>query len=64
METGATDGRLLRGAGIPTYGVSGVFIDEGDTRSHGRDERIRTKDFDQGVIFYDKFIKTLVSSKE
>jgi acetylornithine deacetylase/succinyl-diaminopimelate desuccinylase-like protein len=64
METGATDGRLLRGAGIPTYGVSGVFIDEGDTRSHGRDERIRTKDFDQGVIFYDKFIKTLVSSKQ
>jgi acetylornithine deacetylase/succinyl-diaminopimelate desuccinylase-like protein len=64
METGATDGRLLRGAGIPAFGVSGVFIDEGDTRSHGRDERIRTKDFDQGVIFYDQFVKTLVSSKQ
>jgi acetylornithine deacetylase/succinyl-diaminopimelate desuccinylase-like protein len=61
METGATDGRLLRGAGIPTYGVSGVFIDQGDTRSHGRDERIRTKDFFAGVEFYDVFVKALVS---
>ena len=61
METGATDGRLLRGAGIPTYGVSGVFIDEGDVRSHGRDERIRTKDFFQGLAFYDKFVKALVN---
>lgn len=60
METGATDGRLLRGAGIPTYGVSGVFIDMGDTRSHGRDERIRTKDFFGGVKFYDEFVKILV----
>jgi acetylornithine deacetylase/succinyl-diaminopimelate desuccinylase-like protein len=51
---------LLRGAGIPTYGVSGVFIDMGDTRSHGRDERIRTKDFFAGVRFYDEFVKILV----
>jgi acetylornithine deacetylase/succinyl-diaminopimelate desuccinylase-like protein len=64
METGATDGRLLRGSGIPTYGVSGVFIDLGDVRSHGRDERIRTKDFFAGVEFYDKFVKTLAKSPQ
>ena len=40
LETGGTDGRFLRGGGIPTYGASGVFIDEGDYRAHGRDERI------------------------
>jgi acetylornithine deacetylase/succinyl-diaminopimelate desuccinylase-like protein len=28
MSTGATDGVFLRGAGIPTYGVSGIFSDE------------------------------------
>jgi len=40
METGATDGLYLRNAGMPTYGVSGVFIDIDDVRAHGRDERI------------------------
>jgi acetylornithine deacetylase/succinyl-diaminopimelate desuccinylase-like protein len=62
METGASDGRLLRADGIPTYGVSGVFIDLDDVRSHGRDERIRTKDFFGGVEFYDKLVKALVGT--
>ena len=30
MSTGATDGRFLRAAGIPTYGVSGLFGDPTD----------------------------------
>jgi acetylornithine deacetylase/succinyl-diaminopimelate desuccinylase-like protein len=51
METGATDGAYLRGAGIPTYGVSGVFIDMDDNRSHGRDERILVKEFYDGAEF-------------
>ena len=51
METGATDGRLLRGAGIPTYGVSGVFLDDLDNRSHGRDERVGVRDYYDGLAF-------------
>ena len=43
METGATDGAFLRAADIPTYGVSGVFLDMNDIRSDGRDERIMVK---------------------
>jgi hypothetical protein len=39
METGATDGFPLCQAGIPTYGVSGVFLDVEDNRAHGSDER-------------------------
>lgn len=27
METGATDGLYLRNAGMPVYGVSGLFVD-------------------------------------
>jgi acetylornithine deacetylase/succinyl-diaminopimelate desuccinylase-like protein len=61
LETGGTDGRFLRGSGIPTYGASGVFIDEGDYRAHGRDERIRVRDFYQGVEFYHRFIRALAS---
>ncbi|HEU5453994.1 MAG TPA: M20/M25/M40 family metallo-hydrolase [Terriglobales bacterium] len=59
METGATDGKYLRIAGIPTYGVSGVFEDVNDVRAHGKDERIGVEDFYQGVDFYDRLVKTL-----
>ena len=51
METGATDGAFLREAGIPTYGVSGVFIDVDDVRAHGRDERIIVSSFYDGVEY-------------
>lgn len=51
METGATDGAFLREAGIPTYGVSGVFIDVDDVRAHGRDERIMVSSFYDGVEY-------------
>src|SRR5205823_6545833 len=32
MVMGATDGRYLRVAGIPTYGIQGIFIDRDDIR--------------------------------
>src|ERR1022692_68664 len=51
METGATDGTVMIRAGIPTYGVSGMFGDEDDVRAHGRDERILVKSFDEAVDF-------------
>ena len=40
MVMGATDGKVLRIAGIPTYGIQGFFIDRDDIRFHGRDERL------------------------
>ena len=51
METGATDGTVMIRAGIPTYGVSGIFGDEDDVRAHGRNERILVKSFDDAVDF-------------
>ena len=45
MSTGASDGIYLISAGIPTYGVSGIFTDEDDNRNHGKDERILVKSF-------------------
>ena len=59
MDTGASDGKYLRIAGIPTYGVPGVFEDVDDVRAHGKDERIGVKDFYDGVDFYYDFIKSL-----
>jgi acetylornithine deacetylase/succinyl-diaminopimelate desuccinylase-like protein len=59
MDTGASDGKYLRIAGIPAYGVPGVFEDVDDVRAHGKDERIGVKDFYDGVDFYYEFIKSL-----
>jgi acetylornithine deacetylase/succinyl-diaminopimelate desuccinylase-like protein len=59
METGGTDGRLLRAAGIPTYGETGMFIDDGDVRAHGRDERLRVASFYEGCDFLYRLIEEL-----
>ncbi len=59
MSTGATDGKFLRAAGIPVYGVSGMFADIDDVRAHGRDERIGVKEFYKGLEFMYRFIKEL-----
>lgn len=59
LDVGASDAVFLRSAGIPTYGVSGVFLDGDDVRAHGRDERIRVRDFYAGLEFYDRFVKAL-----
>jgi acetylornithine deacetylase/succinyl-diaminopimelate desuccinylase-like protein len=61
MDTGASDGYRLRAAGIPTYGVSGVFIEMDDVRAHGRDERILEASFYRGVDFFYRYIKALSS---
>jgi acetylornithine deacetylase/succinyl-diaminopimelate desuccinylase-like protein len=57
MSTGATDGRFLRAVGIPTYGVSGIFSVPGETNSHGRDEKLRTKSFYDGLAFLDALVR-------
>jgi acetylornithine deacetylase/succinyl-diaminopimelate desuccinylase-like protein len=59
MSTGATDGRMLRRAGIPVYGVSGMFGDMDDVRAHGKDERQGVKEFYAGVDFTYRLIKAL-----
>ena len=61
METGATDGSRMICAGIPTYGVSGIFGDEDDVRAHGRSERILVKSFDDAVDFIYDLITRLAS---
>ncbi|HET7107604.1 MAG TPA: M20/M25/M40 family metallo-hydrolase [Candidatus Acidoferrum sp.] len=59
MSTGATDGKYLRIAGIPTYGIACMFFDMEDHRAHGKDERIGVQDFYDGVEFGYRFVKTL-----
>jgi acetylornithine deacetylase/succinyl-diaminopimelate desuccinylase-like protein len=59
MSTGATDGKYLRIAGIPTYGIACMFFDVEDHRSHGKDERVGVQDFYDWDEFGYRFIETL-----
>jgi acetylornithine deacetylase/succinyl-diaminopimelate desuccinylase-like protein len=63
MSTGATDGSRLRNAEIPIYGVSGMFIEFGENRMHGRDERSRVKAFFESSEFLYRLVKTLGSGE-
>jgi acetylornithine deacetylase/succinyl-diaminopimelate desuccinylase-like protein len=55
----ATEGSIYRGAGIPTYGVSSVFIKESDEYSHGLNERLPVQAFYDGLDHWYVMIKTL-----
>jgi acetylornithine deacetylase/succinyl-diaminopimelate desuccinylase-like protein len=59
MVMGATDGKALRVAGIPTYGVQGIFFDRDDIRFHGRDERLGVQSFYEGQAFLYQVVKML-----
>ena len=62
METGATDGLFLRNAGIPVYGVSGLFVDpnvDDDTRAHGLNERIGVQAYYDQLEFTYRLLKAL-----
>jgi acetylornithine deacetylase/succinyl-diaminopimelate desuccinylase-like protein len=59
MVMGGTDGSHLRKAGIPTYGIMGLFMEANDIRFHGRDERIGVKEFYEAQTFLYRLVKGL-----
>jgi acetylornithine deacetylase/succinyl-diaminopimelate desuccinylase-like protein len=63
MSAGATDGSYLRNAGIPTYGHSGLAGDLNDVRAHGKDERVSTKAFFEGIEYQYRLVKALSGGK-
>ena len=62
MSTGATDSKYFRNAGIPTYGVEGLFVDMDDVRAHGRDERVGVKQFYEGQEFLWRLVQAFASA--
>ncbi len=59
MSTWATDGLFLRAAGIPTYGVNGIFLAPGESNIHGREEKMRVKSFYEGEEFLYQLVKRM-----
>lgn len=52
MAPYATDGKELRRAGIPTYGVMGLFMKESDRFEHGLNERVPVRSFYDALEFW------------
>jgi len=59
MDPWATDGLYLRREGIPVYAAPGMFFEIDPIRAHGKDERISTASFYEGVEFQYRFMKLI-----
>ncbi len=60
MAAGATDGRFLMNAGIPTYGMSGMFSKSGESNSHGLNEKRRVQSLYEGREFLEGIVRAYV----
>ena len=62
MLVATTDGRFLNNAGIPTYGVNGIFRDSSGGGIHGLNERLPINSLFEGQEFLYRLIKLLSES--
>jgi acetylornithine deacetylase/succinyl-diaminopimelate desuccinylase-like protein len=59
MAAYATDGNETRIAGMPTYGVMGLFTREEDEFSHGLNERVLVREFFGALEHWHRILTTL-----
>ena len=59
MSGGYTDSRWLRNAGIPSYGVSGLFTDPTRSGVHGLNEQVGVKELYDSKAFLYRLVKEL-----
>ena len=59
MESGGTDGMHFRNAGIPTWAVSGIFMNPDEMFAHGLNERVPIKAFYDALDHWTIIIKDL-----
>ena len=63
LSTGATDGRFTNAAGIPTYGLTGMFTDPDGNGVHGLNERLRVRSLYEGRDFLFDVVKLYAMQK-
>jgi len=64
MSGGYTDSRWLRNAGIPSYGVSGLFVDPVNSGVHGLNEQVGVKELYGSKEFLYRLVKTLAAPSQ
>ena len=57
LEPGASDAQFMNPAGIPTYGVDGIFTDPDGGYVHGLNERVRIQSVYEGRTFLYRLVK-------
>jgi acetylornithine deacetylase/succinyl-diaminopimelate desuccinylase-like protein len=63
MSGGYTDSRWLRNAGIPSYGVSGLFTDPVHSGVHGLNEQVGVKELYDSKEFLYRLVKRLAAPR-
>ncbi|WP_337186350.1 M20/M25/M40 family metallo-hydrolase [Phenylobacterium sp.] len=63
LSPGATDGRFLTAAGIPTYGVTGFFHSPGGPNAHGLNEHISVRSLMEGRDFLHDLVQIYALQK-
>jgi acetylornithine deacetylase/succinyl-diaminopimelate desuccinylase-like protein len=63
MSAGATDGVFYRAAGIPTYGVDGLFVKDSDDFSHGLNERVPVQGFYNDLTHWRVLLTTIAGRR-
>jgi len=59
MSAGATDSMHFRAAGVPSYGVAGLFMKSSDDFSHGLNERAPVAAIDGSLAHWESLLKDL-----
>ena len=59
METGISDSMYTMRAGIPTYRMPRSALTKTMLRAHGKDERLRVTSFNEGVEFFNRFLREI-----
>ena len=59
QESGATDGLHFRAAGIPTYGVDGMFMKDGEAFAHGLNEKIPVQGYYDALDYWYRLVKAV-----
>jgi carboxypeptidase PM20D1 len=59
MASGATDSMWFRAKGVPSYGVSPLFIKSSDAFAHGLNERIPVSEVGPAIAFYRQLVRDL-----
>ena len=62
LESGGTDGMHFRKAGIPTWAVSGLFMNPDEMYAHGLNERVPIKAFYDALDHWSIILRELASN--
>lgn len=59
QDAGASDSMYFRAAGIPSYGVSGLFMEQGQSFIHGLNEKAPVAGIDGDLAHWDSLLRDL-----